>query len=165
MHLFFINKFIYCIYLFSAALGLCCCTRAFSSCSEWGLLCLRCAGFSLRWLLLLRSTGSRRAGFSSYGTWAQQLWLAGSRVQAQQLWCMGQLLCSMRDLPGPGLKPTSPALASGFLTTVPPGKPYSCTFRGYFLFNVSNQTAVGGTRKRGIIYKTFFSLSWSQQYS
>ena len=29
-----------------------------------------CAGFSLRWLLLLRSTGSRRAGFSSCGTWA-----------------------------------------------------------------------------------------------
>ena len=32
---------------------------------------LGCAGFSLRWLLLLRSTGSRRAGFSSCGTWAQ----------------------------------------------------------------------------------------------
>ena len=27
----------------------------------------------------------------------------------------------MRDLPGPGLEPVSPALASGFLTTVPPG--------------------------------------------
>ena len=32
---------------------------------------LRCAGFSLQWLLLLRSTDSRRAGFSSCGTWAQ----------------------------------------------------------------------------------------------
>ena len=29
----------------------------------------------------------------------------------------------MWDLPGPGLKPVSPALAGGFLTTVPPGKP------------------------------------------
>ena len=28
----------------------------------------------------------------------------------------------MLDLPGPGLKPVSPALAGGFLTTVPPGK-------------------------------------------
>ena len=28
-------------------------------------------GFSLRWLLLLRSTGSRRAGFSSCGMQAQ----------------------------------------------------------------------------------------------
>ena len=28
------------------------------------------AGFSLRWLLLLRSTGSRHTGFSSCGSWA-----------------------------------------------------------------------------------------------
>ena len=32
---------------------------------------LRCAGFSLRWPLLLWSTGSRHVGFSSCGTWAQ----------------------------------------------------------------------------------------------
>ena len=31
---------------------------------------LRCAGFSLWWLLLLRSTGSRCAGFNSRGSWA-----------------------------------------------------------------------------------------------
>ena len=35
---FFLNKFIYVIYLFLAVLGLCCCPRAFSSCSERGLL-------------------------------------------------------------------------------------------------------------------------------
>ena len=29
----------------------------------------------------------------------------------------------MWDLPGPGLEPVSPALAGGFLITVPPGKP------------------------------------------
>ena len=29
----------------------------------------------------------------------------------------------MWDLPGPGLEPVPPALASRFLTTVPPGKP------------------------------------------
>ena len=29
----------------------------------------------------------------------------------------------MWDLPGPGLEPMSPALAGGFLTTVPPGRP------------------------------------------
>ena len=33
-----------------------------------GYSSLRCAGFSLRWLLLLRSTGSRHTGFSSCGT-------------------------------------------------------------------------------------------------
>ena len=63
----FINKF---TYLFSAALGLRCCAWAFSSCGERGLLFVWCVGFSLRWLLLLRSTGSRRMGFSSCGSWA-----------------------------------------------------------------------------------------------
>ena len=32
---------------------------------------LQCVGFLLWWLLLLRSMGSRHAGFSSCGTWAQ----------------------------------------------------------------------------------------------
>ena len=50
---------------------------------------LRCTGFSLQWLLLLRSTSSRPAGFSSCGVRAQQLWLTGSRAQAQQLWRTG----------------------------------------------------------------------------
>ena len=36
-----------------------------------GYSSLRCVGFSLQWLLLLRSTGSRRTGFSSCGTRAQ----------------------------------------------------------------------------------------------
>ena len=49
------------------------------------------AGFSLQWLLLLQSTGSRHTGFSSCGTQAQQLWLAGCRAQAQQLWRMGSV--------------------------------------------------------------------------
>ena len=31
----------------------------------------RCVGFSLQWLLLLQSKGSRRSGFSGCGTWAQ----------------------------------------------------------------------------------------------
>ena len=43
-----------------------------------GYSSLRCVGFSLQWLLLLWS-----AGFGSCGTWAQQLWLTGSRAQAQ----------------------------------------------------------------------------------
>ena len=36
-----------------------------------GYSSLWCLGFSLRWLLLLWSTGSRRAGFSSCGMRAQ----------------------------------------------------------------------------------------------
>ena len=39
LHLFFFfNKFIYFIYLFLTVLGLRCCTGAFSSCGERGLL-------------------------------------------------------------------------------------------------------------------------------
>ena len=82
------NKFILFIYfwlrwVFIAARGLSlvAASRGFSS--------LRCTGFSLQWLLLLWSTGSRHAGFTSCGTQAQQLWLVGSRVQAQQLWHTG----------------------------------------------------------------------------
>ena len=36
-----------------------------------GYSSLRCVGFSLRWLVLLRSTGSGCVGFSSCGTQAQ----------------------------------------------------------------------------------------------
>ena len=36
-----------------------------------GYSLLPCVGFSLRWLLLLQSTGSRHVGFSSCGTQAQ----------------------------------------------------------------------------------------------
>ena len=32
-------------------------------------------------------------------------------------------LPSPADLPNPGIEPGSPALAGGFFTTVPPGKP------------------------------------------
>ena len=59
------------IYLFFAAFDLCCCARAFSSSGKWGYSLLRCVGFSFWWLLLLQGTGSRRAGFSGCGTWAQ----------------------------------------------------------------------------------------------
>ena len=43
--LFFKNLF---IYLFLAALGLCCCAQAFSSCGEWGLLIIVLSSFSGR---------------------------------------------------------------------------------------------------------------------
>ena len=56
-------SFVYIYILFLAVLGLCCCVWAFSLvAARRGYSLLRCAGFSLRWLLLLRSTGSRHAG-------------------------------------------------------------------------------------------------------
>ena len=51
-------------YLFVlVVLGLCGGAQAFSSCE--GCPSLQCMGFSLQWLLLLQSTGSRCSGFSS----------------------------------------------------------------------------------------------------
>ena len=67
----FFGGFFYKFILFLAALGLHCCARAFSSCGERVLLFAVCVGFSLRWLLLLQSTGSSLMGFSSCCTRAQ----------------------------------------------------------------------------------------------
>ena len=66
-----LKKFIYLfIYLFLAALGLRCCTRAFFLvAASRGYTSLGCTGFSLLWLLLLQS--SRHAGFCSCGMRAQ----------------------------------------------------------------------------------------------
>ena len=89
--------------LFLAALGLCCCTRAFSSCGEWGLLFVAARGLLIAvashcrawalgaWASVVAARGLsscgtwalEHVGFSSCGTQAQQLWLVGSRAQAQ----------------------------------------------------------------------------------
>ena len=87
MLFFFIKN----IYLFIAAMGLHCCTQAFSSCSEGGSSSLGCAGFSLQWVLLLWSTGSRAAGFTVYGAWVQQLQPEGSKVWLRRC---GTRLCA-----------------------------------------------------------------------
>ena len=65
-----------------------------------GYSSLRCTGFWSRWLLLLRSLGSRHVGVSSCGAWTL-------------------LPCDMWDLPSPGIIPVFPALAGRFLTTGP----------------------------------------------
>ena len=65
-----------------------------------GYSSLLCAGFSLWWLLLLQSTGSKCTGFSHSG--------------AQT--------CGMWNLPRPGIEPMSFALAGRFLSTMLPGK-------------------------------------------
>ena len=105
------NKFIYLwlhqVFIAACGLSLVAASRGYSS--------LRCAGFSLRWLLLLRSTGSRHAGLSSCDLQALERRLSSCGARA---W----LLHGMWDLPGPGLGPVSPALAGRFLTAVPPGK-------------------------------------------
>ena len=70
------------------------------------------SGFSLWWLSMLQSTGSRQAGFRSCGCWL-------SRYGTCSLLPWG-----MWDLPVPGTDPLAPALAGRFLTIDPPGKRY-----------------------------------------
>ena len=115
-HSFFL-KFIYFIYyLFLAVLGLRCYHGLSLVAVSGGYSSLWCTGFSLRWLLLLESTGSRCANFSSCGSQALERRRSSCGARAQ-------LLRGMWDLPEPGLVPVSPALAGGFLTAAPPGKP------------------------------------------
>ena len=83
------NKFIYLYVFIFDCVGSSSLCAAFSSCGERGYSSLRCTGFSLQWLLLLRSSGSQARGL-------QQLWLAGSRAQPQQLWRTGSVVVACR---------------------------------------------------------------------
>ena len=80
---------------------------------------------SVRGLSLVVASGdhssSRCAGLS-----LSRPLVAEHRLQTRRLGNCGsraQLLRGMWDLPRPGLEPVSPALASRFSTTAPPGKP------------------------------------------
>ena len=86
--------------------------------------------------LLQCAWASHCSGFSCCGAWALRVWASVvvacglSSCGSQALECrlsscgtQAQLLRGMWDLPRPGLEPVSPALAGGFSTTVPPGKP------------------------------------------
>ena len=89
-----------------AVLGLRFCTGAFSSCVKQGPLFIAVRG-------PLTIAGSFVA---EYRLQTHRLSNCGSRAQ---------LLRGMWDLPRPGLKPVSPALAGRLSTTAPPGKPLS----------------------------------------
>ena len=84
------------IYLFMAAMGLGAARRLSLVVASGVYSLLRCMGFSLWWLLLLWSTGSR--------VWRlQELWHVGSVPVAHRLSCPHGLW----DLLGPGIKPVS----------------------------------------------------------
>ena len=93
-------------------LGLRFCARAFSSCGKWGPLFIAVRGP----LIIAASL------------------VAEHRLQTRRLSSCGsraQLLCSMWDLPRPGLEPVCPALADRFSTTGPPRKPSMHPFNRY----------------------------------
>ena len=87
-----------------AVLGLSSCARAFSRCGKRGPL-----------FIAVRGPVTIAASL-----------VAEHRLQTRRLSNCGSqawLLRGMWDLPRPGLKPVSPALAGRFSTTAPPGKP------------------------------------------
>ena len=92
-------------------------------------------------LQLWQAQASHCSGFSccgarALGAWASVVVVCGlSSCDSRAVQCRlsscgswAQLFHNMWDLPGPGLEPVSPALAGGFLTTVPPGKSYQSLF-------------------------------------
>ena len=141
-----LHCFIY-LFLFLAALGLRCCSGAFSGCGEQVLLSSCNAGTLM---LLLRSLMASLDGVSCCGAQAlgaqasvavahsfsscdlPALGRVGFIVVALQLICWGwwalepglsslgpqtQLLHGMWNLPKPGIEPMTPALAGRFLST------------------------------------------------
>ena len=107
MFLVFCKKFLFIIYLlclFLAVLGPRLCTRAFSSCGEWGPLFI-----AVRGPVTIAAPP-----------------VAEQRLQTLRLSSRGpraQPLRGMWDPPRPGPEPVSPAPAGRFSTTAPPGKP------------------------------------------
>ena len=82
-----------------------------------GVWASHCCGFSCcgAWALGVQASVTVAHGLRSCGSWALEHRLSSCGARAY-------LLHGMWDLPGPGFEPMSPALAGGFLTTVPPGK-------------------------------------------
>ena len=111
------------IYLFLAALGLRCCARAFSNCSERGLLFIAVCQLLIEAASLAVEHGLQACGLQQLA--ARGLSSGGSRAVERRLSscdARAYLLRGMWDLLGPGLEPVPPALAGRFLTTAPPGK-------------------------------------------
>ena len=101
------------IYIFLAALGLRCCTKASSSCGE----CRATLVAVHRLLTAVASLAEHGLeGLEKVGLLCRGLWV--HRLSC----CDTQLLLGMWDLPRSGFEPMSPAPASRFLTTGPPGK-------------------------------------------
>ena len=104
-----------CLFLLMAVLGLCCGTRAFSSCRVGATL--GCG-----------ASASHCGSFSQaeHGLWCEDVSSCGSQAVECKLHICGawaSLLCIMWD-PSGGTEAVSPVLADGFLIAGPPRKPF-----------------------------------------
>ena len=94
--------------------------RAFSSCGKPGPLFIAVRGPLTAAAPLVAEHRLQTRRLSNCGSWAQPL-------------------CSMWDLPRPGLEPMSPVLTGRFSPTAPPGKPHTsslevCLFKSFLNF-------------------------------
>ena len=100
-----------------------------SSCGEWMRLsscaaqASSCGGSSC--------CGAQARGLTGFRSCSSQA--LEPRLNSCGAW--GQLLHVLWDLPGPGIKSVSPALAGRFFTSEPPGKPLFICF-SFYLFLV-----------------------------
>ena len=108
----FKKTFICLFILFLTMVGLRCCMRACSGCSQQGLLS--------KLVLGLLTAVAALVGTQAVGLWASEA--AASGLQALGWGLSSRLLHGMWDLPKPGVKLVSLALQGGFLASGPPGK-------------------------------------------
>ena len=108
-----------------AVLGLRFCARAFSSCGKWGPLFITVRGPLTIAVSLV----------AEHRLQTRRLSNCGSRAQ---------LLRGMWDPPRPGLEPVSPALAGGFSTTAPPGKPNRTLLNSLMFFLFPSTSVICG---------------------
>ena len=85
--IYLFSKFIYFYLFIFGCIGSSLLRMGFFQCGERGLLFVAVRRLLIAVASLVAEHGLQ--GFSSCGTWAQQLWLTGSGAQAQQLWCTG----------------------------------------------------------------------------
>ena len=118
-----------------------------------GYSSLRCAGATLRCGVQASHCGGFSCGAWALGVWASVVVVhglssCGSRALEHRLRSCGTrawLLHSMWDLPRPGLEPVSLALAGGFLTTAPSGKPsyfHFCIFYSHGFSGCSHMSSI-----------------------
>ena len=117
-------------YVFTAALSLHCCARAFFSCSKQGLHSASsaqapcCGGFSC-----CQAQAPGRTGFSSCG---EQAWL----------------LCGMWDLPGSGVKPGVLALAKSLQLCATLCDPMDCSLSDFSVHGIAMPSSRGSSWPR-----------------
>ena len=114
VHFFKKDLFVY-LFHFLTVVGLRCCMRACSGCSQQGLLSML--------VLRLLTAVAALVGAQAVGSWASVA--AASGLQALGCGLSSQLFHGMWDLPEPGVKLVSLALQGGFLASGPPGKPHN----------------------------------------